>query len=124
MLPLILASGLARHRRVGCTPVGRHEAVAYRPVVADGHEDIAIAAEVVEADLGEDREVAGDACLVLTYFGEADVRHVVADDSLDFRRLCGRVRCGHDATRSSTIAARPRTGSPPRSSSSPSSQKH
>src|ERR1700754_1375284 len=79
-------------------PVGRHEPVADQPVVTDGHEDVSVAAIVVEADLGEDGEVAGDACLVRTYLGEADVRHVVAHDPFHAGCLRGRNWCRHGAT--------------------------
>src|SRR5262245_37627619 len=71
--------------------------MADQPVVADGHEDVAVAAVVVEADLGDNREVADDACLVRMDLGEADVRHIVPHDPLHARRLRGRVRCGDRA---------------------------
>ena len=72
--------------------------MADQPVVAVGHEDVAVAAVVVETDLSDDREIAGDARLVRTHVGEADVRHVVPHDPLYARRLRGRSRCGYRAT--------------------------
>jgi hypothetical protein len=47
--------------------------MADKPVVADRHEHISVPPVVVEADLGEDREVAVDSCLIRAYVGEADV---------------------------------------------------
>jgi hypothetical protein len=67
--------------------------VTDQPVITSAHKDISVAAVMVEANLGEDREVAGDSCLVRAYFGEADVGDVVADDSLHPRRLCRCVWC-------------------------------
>src|SRR5439155_17076112 len=67
---------LARHCRIRRAPVGGYEAVANQPVIADGHEDIAVAAVVVEADLGEDGEVAGDPRFLRIHVGEADVRDI------------------------------------------------
>src|SRR5215212_176097 len=67
--------------------------MADEPVIADGNEHVSVAPVVVETDLGEDSEVAGDPRLVRCYVGEADIRHVVAHDSLHTRRLGCRVRC-------------------------------
>ena len=117
--------GHGRTFRSRFAEVGRHEAVADQPRRRrrDGTE-IAVAAVMVEADLGEDREVAGDSRLVRRHFGEADVRHVVAHDALDARRLGGRVRCGHGATEKlDDGSACPAPARRRASSSSPSSQK-
>jgi hypothetical protein len=72
--------------------------MADQPIVAHGYENVSVAPVVVEADLGEDREVAGDSRLVWAYFGEADVRDVVAHDPLNSRCLRGRNRWCDDAT--------------------------
>ena len=44
----------------GRAPIRRHEAVGDQPAVADGYQAVAVAAHVVEPDLGEHGEVAGD----------------------------------------------------------------
>ena len=56
-------------------------------LVADRHEEVAVAAVVVEPDLGEHGEVAGDPRLVRRHLGEPDVRHVVANDAPHTRFL-------------------------------------
>ena len=60
--------------------------------VADRHEHVAVAAVVVEADLGEHGEVAGDPRPLRRHLGEPDVRHVVADDAPHARILGRRIR--------------------------------
>lgn len=42
--------------------------MANQPRAIDGNESVSAAAEVVDTDLGEDGEAAGDACLMRCHF--------------------------------------------------------
>src|SRR5580692_776460 len=66
--------------RVGGAPVHGDETVGDEPPLAHRHQSVAVAAHVVEPDLGEDGEVAGDRCLRRRYGLESDVGDVVAHD--------------------------------------------
>ena len=63
------------------TPVRGNEAVRDQPAFPDRHQSIPIATHVVEADLGEDGEVARHRGFGGCHRLEADVGDVVADDA-------------------------------------------
>src|SRR3546814_12198730 len=56
------------------------------------HENVSVATEVVEADLGDHREVALDPCLGWLHGHEAHVGDAVADDPAHWCRISGRRR--------------------------------
>src|SRR3546814_11400839 len=56
------------------------------------HENVSVATEVVEADLGDHREVALDPCLGWLHGHEAHVDDAVADDPAHWCRISGRTR--------------------------------
>src|ERR1700752_4881282 len=80
---IVQPSHATSHRRVGGRPVGRHLAMLDQPRVAVGYQSVAIAADVVEPDMGHHREVAQDMRLVASHLGEQHVGDVVPDDRLD-----------------------------------------
>jgi ribosome-associated toxin RatA of RatAB toxin-antitoxin module len=88
--------------------------VADKPVIAHGYEHIAVAAVMVEADLGENHEIASHPRFLWRHVGKADVGDVVAHDPLHARR-CGR-RAGrrHDSSEkvNDRVAPADRLGAP------------
>src|SRR3546814_18074830 len=69
------------------------------PLLPRRHEDVAVATEVVEADLGDHREVALDPCLGWFHGHEAHVGDAVADDPAHWCRLSGRRPIGRASCR-------------------------
>src|SRR5690349_25055208 len=77
------SGGLAAHRRFGRRPVGRDLAVLDQPGVTLGHQEVAVAAAVVEPDMGDHGEVGVDPRLAGRHLGEQHVRDVMAHNRFD-----------------------------------------
>ena len=121
----------SRHGRVRGRPVGRHEAVADEPLVADRDELVAVSAVVVEAQLGDDREVrsgplarVGDSSTKRRFVTLWRTIRVTPDVSAAAFAAARRASSSDAAPppRNSMIASRPCSGSRPRISSTPSTQ--
>ncbi len=115
-----LTWNVTRHGRIRSRPIRRHFPMFDSPGVAVGNQVVAVAAEVVEADVSDDREVTRHLSLVPSYLVEEHVGDVVPDDRLD-PRADGDVPV--TPPRNATISDRPRSGLKPRISRTPSAQK-
>src|ERR1700730_6668266 len=61
---------LPSHGRIRSRPVGRHLAMLDQPRATVRYQGVAIAAHVVEADMGDDGEIARHLRMVSRYLGE------------------------------------------------------